>query len=184
MARAVRTLVGRTLGAFVLSLSLGLAAIASADALTFEGVRAAIVREFPDVPFVTADALSALLARPPASRPVLLDARSAEEFAVSHLDGAIRIDPDHPDPSLAGRDRRRTIVVYCSVGYRSARVARALAQAGFVDVRNLEGGIFAWANAGRAVHRGRRRVRDVHPYDDHWGSLLHPELRTRVPRGR
>ena len=169
------------LGAW-LAIALPLASVVLADDLSFEAIRAAIAREFPDVPFVTGAALEAELRGPSNRRPLLLDARSAEEFAVSRLRGATRIDPDRPDLRLGGPDRRRAIVVYCSVGYRSAHVARALRRAGYRDVRNLEGGIFAWANAGRPVYRGDRAVRDVHPYDSDWGRLLRAELRTRVPR--
>ena len=87
-----------------------------AEDLSFGGIRAAIAREYPDVPFVAAAALETQLSGPAARRPLLLDARSTEEFAVSRLRGATRIDPDRPDLRLGGPDRRRPIVVYCSVG--------------------------------------------------------------------
>lgn len=171
------------LGALLgLVLALVSACAVLAEDLSFEAVRAAIAREFPEVPFVTASTLATELSGRSSRRPLLLDARTAEEFAVSQLRGARRIDPDRPDLRLAGSDRERPIVVYCSVGYRSARVARALLRAGYHHVRNLEGGIFAWANAGRPVYRGDRPVRDVHPYDAEWGRLLRAELRTRAPR--
>ena len=64
------------------------------------------------------------------------------------------------------------MVVYCAVGYRSAKVARALRARGVGAVFNLDGGVFAWVADGRAVERAGRRVAEVHPYDRAWGLLL------------
>ena len=42
--------------------------------------------------------------------------------------------------------RESTIVVYCSVGYRSEKIAEELDKLGFTNVSNLYGGIFEWIN--------------------------------------
>ena len=81
---------------------------------------------------------------------VLLDARTAAEFNVSHLPGAVlasnaRMALD----ALEVNDPERTVVVYCSVGYRSSRLAKQLRARGFENVFNLEGSLFQWANEGR-----------------------------------
>lgn len=107
---------------------------------------------------------------------VLLDARTAEEFDVSRLRGAARVDPDAEALDIGAVSRSTRIVVYCSVGYRSAAVARRLTRDGYEKVFNLEGGIFQWANEGRPVFRGDERVEKVHPYDRVWGRYLHAEL--------
>ena len=73
------------------------------------------------------------------------------------------------------------IVVYCSVGYRSAGVAQALRRQGFKDVVNLKGSIFRWANEGRPVFRSGRMVAAVHPYDASWGTLLADSLHAYPP---
>jgi rhodanese-related sulfurtransferase len=134
-------------------------------------LRPIIAARFPAVRWIEAPRLRRWLAE---ERPVvLLDARRPDEFAVSHLAGAARIDPDAPDlDALSGVDRAATVVVYCSVGWRSASVARVLADAGFGDVYNLEGGLFDWANAGLPFEGER-----VHPYDEVWGRFLRPRLR-------
>jgi 3-mercaptopyruvate sulfurtransferase SseA len=67
--------------------------------------------------------------------------------------------------------------VYCSVGYRSARIVERLRAAGHSDVRNLRGSIFQWANEGRPVVRGDSTVHKVHPFDATWGRLLNADLR-------
>jgi 3-mercaptopyruvate sulfurtransferase SseA len=69
------------------------------------------------------------------------------------------------------------IVVYCSVGYRSAGVVQALQAQGFSEVYNLKGSIFRWANEGRPVVRNGEPVSAVHPYDASWGQLLTDSLR-------
>ena len=46
------------------------------------------------------------------------------------------------------------IVTYCSVGYRSGKMAERLQAAGYTNVRNLEGSIFKWANEHRPLVRG------------------------------
>jgi rhodanese-related sulfurtransferase len=163
------------LGALVASIAFG-------DTLSLAGLRALIAREFPDVPFITAEALERALRGEVATRPRLVDARTEAEFAVSHLQHAVRVDPDHPNLTALGDDKARPVVVYCSVGYRSAAIGRALMRAGFTRVTNLEEGIFGWANRGLPVYRDGRVVHDVHPYDDTWGRLLREDLRTRVPR--
>ena len=93
--------------------------------------------------------LAARMARPSSEKPILLDVRTEAEFAVSHLEGARRIDPDNPDLSSLDLSPKSTVVVYCSVGYRSAGIVGQLRQAGIARVYNLTGGIFQWANEGR-----------------------------------
>jgi len=104
------------------------------------------------------------------SNLVLIDARPQVEFAVSHLRGAVRMTPD----LLAKLSKDTPIVVYCSVGYRSAELAQRLDSQGYKQVRNLEGSIFEWANEGRPVYSGKEQVHKVHPYDSEWGRLLDP----------
>lgn len=138
---------------------------------------------YGDVPRITTDSLAERLNGDEARRPILLDARSPEEYAVSHLPGARRVDPNaEAFPSLDSLDRDAPVVVYCSVGYRSARVTHRLREAGFQNASNLRGSIFEWANEGRPVVRHGREVREVHPYNDTWGDLLDPDLRAYEPR--
>ncbi len=131
-----------------------------------------IRRRFPDVAVITCEELADRLAGA-GPTPLLIDARGPEEFALSHLAGAHRLPG--PDASgAAGLARQTAIVVYCSVGYRSARLARSLRQAGFSDVRNLEGSLFRWANLGLPLAgAGGARPR-VHPFHPCWALLLEP----------
>jgi rhodanese-related sulfurtransferase len=142
----------------------------------------AIRNRFPDVREIEVRELEAMLSRDPGEQPILLDARTPEEFAVSHLPGAVLADSvERARALLAEAPSERDVVVYCSVGYRSALLARELAGDGHRRVSNLRGSIFAWANAGLPVHRAGRPVSDVHPYDARWGRFLRPELRAKSP---
>jgi rhodanese-related sulfurtransferase len=142
---------------------------APAEAQSLGELRAAISIAHPDVRWVDAPTLARWVEERPV---VLLDARAIAEHRVSHLASAAHVDPDRGDLSGLEIARDARVVVYCSVGWRSAIVAERLRRAGFRDVYNLEGGIFGWANAGRPVFRGTERVRVVHPYDAVWGRLL------------
>lgn len=140
---------------------------------TLDAMASVIRVRFPEVPQVSPDDLAAWLADDTRARPQLLDVREADEYAVSHLPGAIRIDPDAPAAAVLMRiDPTRPIVAYCSVGYRSSLVVQRLRAAGFTQAANLEGSIFAWANEGRPLESDGRTVGVVHPYDTTFARLL------------
>jgi rhodanese-related sulfurtransferase len=133
--------------------------------------------QFPSVPTVSVEELGAALAGP--RPPLLLDARGVDEFRVSHLRSASRAtDAAAAYALLAGKARDIPVVVYCSLGYRSAKLVEALQQAGYTGARSLEGGIFAWANRGRPVFRGDRPVDVVHPFRLPWALFLDSSLRS------
>ena len=133
-----------------------------------------LVREtFPDVPQMSTERLAELLAQ--GDDVVLLDARGAEEFETSHLQGALRAETTGTAREiLEARSDKPIVVVYCSIGYRSSRLVQQLRSRGIENVFNLEGSLFKWANEGRPVYRGAEPARAVHPFDEDWGELLHP----------
>jgi rhodanese-related sulfurtransferase len=49
----------------------------------------------------------------------------------------------------------RPVIIYCAVGSRSAQVFNFLARQGYQEVYNLDGGIYAWAQSGYPILRGR-----------------------------
>ena len=160
--------------------------IGCSRAQTWDSVQSMIDAKYPDVPTISTDSLAERLADSTQSQPLLLDARSAEEYAVSHVPGARRIDPTATTfPALDTLSADHPIVVYCSVGYRSARIASRLQEKGFRSVSNLQGSIFRWANEGRPVVRNGTPVQEVHPYSSTWGSLLDDRLhKYNPPSGR
>lgn len=87
------------------------------------------------------------------SNVVVLDVRTAAEFAEGHIQGAILIDQgqsDFMEKAKATLPAGKTIAVYCRSGRRSANAAGRLADAGYKCV-NLKGGIIAWKKANMPV---------------------------------
>jgi glyoxylase-like metal-dependent hydrolase (beta-lactamase superfamily II)/rhodanese-related sulfurtransferase len=91
---------------------------------------------------VTAPALAELLAH--ATPPVVLDVRSEAEWQRGHIAGSHNIPLTHLRERLAELPAKRTVVVHCEGGYRSAIAASLLAQAGVTELLDLVGGIKAW----------------------------------------
>ena len=88
-----------------------------------------------------------LLARMGASDPPLvLDVRSPKEYAAGHISGAVNLPYDQVEERLTELEgaRDREVVVYCERGPRAYRALGVLADAGFRDVRHLEGDMSGW----------------------------------------
>jgi rhodanese-related sulfurtransferase len=85
---------------------------------------------------------------------VLLDVREHWEAALCRLDNAVHIPIEEIEVRVDELEPSHDTVVYCHHGVRSAAVAEYLRQLGFARVRNLRGGIDAWA---RTVDRSMRR---------------------------
>ncbi|HZW04236.1 MAG TPA: rhodanese-like domain-containing protein, partial [Anaerolineaceae bacterium] len=75
----------------------------------------------------------------------LIDVRDPVEQQVSRLPRAIVIPWDRVLDRVKEMDRETEMVLYCRSGERSARAVRQLVQAGFRQVKNLRGGINAYA---------------------------------------
>jgi adenylyltransferase/sulfurtransferase len=77
---------------------------------------------------------------------VLIDVREPHEYKICNIPGARLIPlgefPKHVDEF----DKEADIVIHCKSGMRSAKACAVLRQAGFQHVRNVVGGILAWAD--------------------------------------
>jgi adenylyltransferase/sulfurtransferase len=76
-----------------------------------------------------------------------LDVREPHELEISHLAGATLIPLGQLASRLSELDTAQEMVVFCKGGTRSARALELLVSAGFRKVKNLQGGINAWAQA-------------------------------------
>lgn len=154
----------------------------------FAEVYQVIAEKFPTVPNLSTTELAALLLR--GESPLLLDYRSRAEYAVSHLSGALWVgDLNAARMEIAkvrALDRQRKVVVYCSVGYRSADLVaqiQNLPDRGYAqELYNLKGSLFLWANEGRPMVKKigsapEQPALQVHPYNNSWAGLLAPQLR-------
>lgn len=86
--------------------------------------------------------------------PVLVDVRSAQEYASGHVPGALNIPIDQLDGRVAELDGYKSGEVYliCQVGGRSARASSMLGAKGFSTV-NVSDGTAGWVAAGFPVEK-------------------------------
>lgn len=107
------------------------------------------------------------------------DVREPAEYEVSHISGAERIT-SMSDVTAANHapSMTDTIIVYCSVGYRSERFGEKLQKAGFSHVYNIYGSLFEWANRGYTlVNSQGTPVKTIHGYSRRWSQwVTHPDL--------
>lgn len=86
----------------------------------------------------------------------LLDVRTQGEFENEHIEGAVNIPNERPnaledDWREVPEDRK--VIIYCRTGRRSANAAQFLAEKGYDQVYNVEGGITRWKSEGLPVTR-------------------------------
>lgn len=104
----------------------------------------------------------------------LLDTREKEEFDISHISDAIWTGYRTFDPEkIDGLNKNETVIVYCSVGWRSARIAEKLMAGNYKKVYNLYGGIFEWVNRGNKVYDANGVTNNVHVFSNLWRIWVH-----------
>jgi rhodanese-related sulfurtransferase len=84
---------------------------------------------------------------------IVVDVRTPAEFAEGHISRAIVADIQDPGfgAQIAQLDRSATYLVYCHSGNRSGQATAFMAELGFTNVKDLDGGISAWSAAGAPV---------------------------------
>lgn len=77
---------------------------------------------------------------------VILDVRTTEEFAESHIEGAVLLtDVDiKTKAEVVLTDKDQLILVYCRSGRRSKNASAELAELGYTNVKEF-GGIIDWS---------------------------------------
>ena len=73
---------------------------------------------------------------------VIIDVRTAQEFASGYIDGAINIPVDNI--SSIDYEKDTVIILYCASGMRSSNAAKALIDLGYTNIYNLDGGLINW----------------------------------------
>lgn len=142
-----------------------------------EAIQKEIENDYQSVSHISASEFSSL----DIDQVVVFDVREPDEYAVSHIAGAIQLMPnidlsefieDYGD-LLNGKH----VVFYCSVGRRSSELANKLGDAplehGATSSKNLIGGVFSWVNQDRPLRNSRQTATNlVHPYNKYWGRLV------------
>ena len=147
--------------------------------VSWEFVDEKIEREFPAVQAVSTQALLTRYELSERALPVIIDVREGDEFRVSHLNDTLNLESADAISELIaqrGLSKSTEIIVYCSVGYRSASVAADLQARGFTKVLNLEHSLFEWAIKGYPMTSASGSTDKVHPFNKAWSVLVDDSL--------
>lgn len=124
-----------------------------------------------NIPYISVQELAM-----PKTKAILLDAREKNEFDVSHIKNAHFVGFKNFDLEKTMRlfpNKQEKIIVYCSLGVRSEKVASKLKEQGYKNIYNLYGGIFEWKNSGfTVVDSEGKPTEKVHAYNKNWGKWL------------
>ena len=96
---------------------------------------------------------AAVKADPKKQAIIVLDVRTAEEYAKGHIAGAVNIDYKSATfkDAMNKLDKNKPYLVHCAAGGRSAKTREMMKTLGFKDVYHLDGGLTAWEKAGGPV---------------------------------
>ncbi len=100
---------------------------------------------------IRAKSAADLLARGDA---LLIDARTAKEYADGHAPGAMFVYPDDFPRQAPFLRRDASVIVVCQAGWRSSLLVSWMDRLGFRDARNLIGGMDSWRAEGCAIEKG------------------------------
>ena len=117
--------------------------------------------DFPGIEEIDAAAAIALVGDPAV---VFVDVREPGEQAVSTIPGAV---PSEIFLEGLAYFRGQRIIAYCTISYRSGKLAAKLGRKG-ISMTNLEGGLLDWVHAGGPLLRGNRPVKELHVYGSKW----------------
>lgn len=104
----------------------------------------------------------------------VLDTREEQEFNVSHIKNSRNVGSFWFDMrKIYDIPYNATVVLYCSVGIRSEKIAEKLIAAGYKNIFNLYGGIFEWVNEGHPVYKKTGvQTSEIHVYNETWSRWV------------
>jgi rhodanese-related sulfurtransferase len=105
-----------------------------------------------EAPDITPLELAAL--RQSGQAPVVIDVRTAGEFASGHIPDAVNIPFDEVAARISEVEAPNGVALYCMMGPRARKGEAALLEAGYASVRHLDGGLLAWKAADLPVESG------------------------------
>ena len=98
------------------------------------------------------------------SRVVFVDIREDREQRVSMIPGAVTEDEFRNNPD---KYRNHIVIGYCTISYRSGKLARKLRKQGII-MANLRGGLLAWVHEGGKVYDSKGETKRIHVYEEEW----------------
>lgn len=109
---------------------------------------------------------------------IFLDAREIEEYNTSHIENAIHIGYKNfkVDSIKQVVSKDKSLIIYCSIGYRSEKIGEILQKNGYTNVHNLYGSIFEWVNQHHLIVDNEGRNTDkLHSYNKKWSKWVENE---------
>lgn len=88
----------------------------------------------------------------------LIDVRTPAEFGALHAKGAVNIPLDKLEPSALAYCNGNPAYFICKSGIRARKAMEKLAESGFYNMVEVEGGTDAWANANLPVQKGQKAL--------------------------
>lgn len=154
---------------FIVSISIGIAQNAKTDPAFKQKLKEILSGT---VPFIQPSELNQLQKNN--TNLYILDTRAKKEYQVSHIKNSSFVDYDNFKVSQVSHiPKNATIVVYCSVGWRSEKIGEKLKKAGYTNIKNLYGGIFEWVNQGFKVYDNTgKETKQVHTYSKDWAKYV------------
>lgn len=85
----------------------------------------------------------------------IIDVRTPQEFSEGHIEGAVNInyfDKTFLD-QIAKYEKNEPLFIYCKSGNRSGQASKKMADLGFKQIYDLEGGILNWVKNNNEVKK-------------------------------
>jgi len=118
-------------------------------------------KSFREVQDVSADTAMKLAK---SSKVVFVDVREAGEQKVSMIPGAVT---EEEFRNNLDKYRNHIVISYCTISYRSGKLARKLRKQGII-MANLRGGLLAWVHEGGKVTNSKGETKRIHVYGEEW----------------
>lgn len=74
----------------------------------------------------------------------IIDVRTAGEFQMGRIKGAVNVPVDQLEGAAQGWDREARYLIYCATGSRSVGAVQTMQALGFKNIDHLAAGIQAW----------------------------------------
>jgi thiol-disulfide isomerase/thioredoxin len=99
--------------------------------------------------------------------PQIIDARSPEEFALNHIEGAVNFNLESKDyeQQVAKLDKTKPVFTYSIGAGRSVWLANDLLKKGFKEAYSLEGGIANWIGTGKPFYANSKSKLSLADYN-------------------
>lgn len=99
--------------------------------------------------------------------PQIIDARSPEEFALNHINGAVNFNLQSKDYTkyVAALDKSKPVFIYSIAAGRSVQLEKELLKTGFKEAYSLEGGIANWIGGGKPFYANSKSKLSLAEYN-------------------